>query len=325
MTDHPTSLYTAWFGLLPQMFRTMMPPPDAGAAGEDGAAPAKPAPASLPFPADQIAVALQGLDTVLTQLYHAYLPLLAQGPLAVGPIRALADGAAGTFSRLLQGFGGAGIAQAAAPAWTGLAQAVEPWASLARGLLPPEQRGADGDALRAGVERAFGGLGDAFGLGPVRELEQAWRDALHAGVERQRAQADYLGLVAEAWSEGTRGLLEQLAAMGARGDRVESLLGFVRMWAQAVDGPMHDAMQGERGLAATTQLMRATTRHREQLQRAVALACEALHLPTRADVDEAYREIQQLKRELRRLRKSLPQPARAPARERDETAEEQRA
>ncbi len=309
MTDNPTSLYTAWLGALPQMFRAMMPP--AGAATVPDGAPADaPLPASLPFPVDQIGKAMQGLDAVLTQLYHAYLPLLAQGTLGAAPIKALADTGTQMFARLLQGFGGAGAGSGAPPAWTGLAQAVEPWSSLMRGLLPADQRGAaDADALKTGIERAFGGLGDAFGLGPVRELEQAWRDALHAGIERQRAQAEYLGLVVEAWSEGTRHLMEQLGAMGGRGERVESLLGFIRLWAKAVDGPLHDAMQGRRGLELTARLMRASTRHREQMQKAVELASEALHMPTRADVDEAYREIQQLKREVRRLRKSLPQPA----------------
>ena len=42
-----------------------------------------------------------------------------------------------------------------------------------------------------------------------------------------------------------------------------------------------------------------------QQQRVVAIASEALNVPTRAEVDDAYREIQELKREMRRLRKSI--------------------
>ena len=94
--------------------------------------------------------------------------------------------------------------------------------------------------------------------------------------------------------------------MGARGEPVESLLVLIRLWANAVDAPMHATMQSERGLAVTAKAVRAATEHRQRLQKAVALASEALHVPTRADVDEAYREIQELKRELRRLKKALP-------------------
>ena len=100
----------------------------------------------------------------------------------------------------------------------------------------------------------------------------------------------------------------------ARGERVESLLELVRHWAKAIDRAMHEAMQSERGLQATARVVRAATEHRQQLQTAVGLVSEALHIPTRAELDEAYREIQELKRELRRLKKSArgaTQPRRA--------------
>ena len=98
--------------------------------------------------------------------------------------------------------------------------------------------------------------------------------------------------------------------MAARGERVESLLAFIRLWAKAIDAPLHEAMQGERGLEVTAKVIRASTQHRQQLQRAIGLASEALYVPTRADLDQAFREIQELKRELRRLKRALPPAAR---------------
>jgi hypothetical protein len=109
---------------------------------------------------------------------------------------------------------------------------------------------------------------------------------------------------------GTEDLLKELQAKGARGERVESLLAFIRLWVKSIDGPMHDAMQGERGLEATAKVLRASTQHRLQLQKAVGIASEALNVPSRAEVDEAFREIQELKRELRRLKRGAPVPGR---------------
>ena len=156
-------------------------------------------------------------------------------------------------------------------------------------------------------ERVFGGLLDAFGLRPTRELEQALREMLLAGGDQQRAQAEYLGLVGQACATGTKAFVRELQAMGARGERIESLIAFIRAWTRAIDGPLHEAMQSERGLQATAKVVRAATAYRSRLQKAVALACDALNLPTRAELDDAYREIQELKRELRRLRKALPE------------------
>ena len=163
--------------------------------------------------------------------------------------------------------------------------------------------------LQHGIERTFGGLGDAFGLGPLRELEQAWREMLIASAAKQRAQVEYLALVAQAWNKGTLGLLQELQAMGARGERVESLLAFIRLWAKSVDAPLHETMQEARGLEVTAKVIRAASQHREQLQKTIGLASEALHVPTRKDMDDAFREIQELKRELRRLKKALPATA----------------
>ena len=68
-------------------------------------------------------------------------------------------------------------------------------------------------------------------------------------------------------------------------------------------------MQDGPGLAATAKVFRASTLHRQHLQKAIGLASEALHVPTRTDMDEAFREIQELKRELRRLKRALPPAA----------------
>ena len=244
--------------------------PAPGAAAP-AAAPASSNGASMPFPADQIAQAFSMLDGVLRQTYQSYLPLLAKGPLTTEPLMAMAQAAT-------QAMGGA----------------LKPGASQ----------------LQLGLERTFGGLGDAFGLRPTRNLEEAWRDMLTASAAKQRAQAEYLAIVAEAFNQGTQGLVQELQAMGGRGERVESLLAFIRLWAKAIDAPLHEAMQGARGLEVTAKVIRASTQHRQQLQRAIGLASEALYVPTRADLDQAFREIQELKRELRRLRRALPPAAR---------------
>ena len=77
----------------------------------------------------------------------------------------------------------------------------------------------------------------------------------------------------------------------------------MRLWARAADEAMHTAMRSPDALEASARLVRTATRSRGQQQRVVAIASQALNIPTRAEVDEAYREIQELKRELRRLRK----------------------
>lgn len=305
MTDSPTSLYTAWLDVLPPAFRAMVPatgiataPPPAGGPSEGHA---------IPFPVDQIGAALKALEGTLTQIYQGYLPMLANGGVTDEPFKALASAATEAFDRLLSSAAAPGGAPPAPPGWAEVAQSMQPWAALLQGVVPGAPGVGPGSGqLQLGIERTFGGLAEAFGLGPMRELEQAWREMLVASAAKQRAQIEYLALVVEAWNQGTRGLLQELQAMGARGERIESLLAFVRLWARAVDAPLHETMQGSRGLEVTAKVIRAASQHRERLQKTIGLASEALHVPTRKDMDEAFREIQELKRELRRVKRVLP-------------------
>jgi Poly(R)-hydroxyalkanoic acid synthase subunit (PHA_synth_III_E) len=252
------------------------------------------------------------MNGALTQLYQSYLPLLAQGGLNAEHLQSLVHMATENFNKLRDSLSVSGFAWPDLKQWGGMTHLARPWDLWTGALLAGEH----GDAntlhpLRIGMERTFGALADAFGLDPMRKLDDAWREVLSAGLTKQRAQIEYLSVVGEAWAKGTQRLLHELNELGKRGESVDSLLSFIRLWAKTVDAAMHEALQSERGLAATAKLIRVVTSYREQLQRAVTLASEALQVPTRADLDEAYREIQELKREVGRLKKAM-RPA-APA------------
>jgi hypothetical protein len=305
MTDSTTSLYTAWLDVLPQAFGAMVPATGIAAAPSPAGGPSDGH--AFPFPVDQISAATKALDGILTQIYQGYLPLLAKGGVTGEPFKALASTANEAFNRLLASASTAAGAMPALAGWAEVTQSMQPWTASLPGLVPGAPGTGPGSGqLQLGIERTFGGLAEAFGLGPMRELAQAWREMLVAGAAKQRAQIEYLALVVEAWNQGTQGLLQELQAMGARGERVESLLAFIRLWARAVDAPLHETMQGSRGLEVTAKVIRAASQHRERLQKTIGLASEALHVPTRKDMDEAFREIQELKRELRRIKKVLP-------------------
>jgi class III poly(R)-hydroxyalkanoic acid synthase PhaE subunit len=167
--------------------------------------------------------------------------------------------------------------------------------------------------VSANLERAYGGLADAFGLAPARELREAAGAMATASLARRQAQAEYLALVGGALAAGAERLTERLGEMAQRGESVDSLLGLLRLWARATDEAMHQAMQDPKALEASAKLVRATTNARQQQQRVVAIVSHAINVPTRSEVDDAYREIQELKRELRRLRKRVAPTLAEPA------------
>jgi class III poly(R)-hydroxyalkanoic acid synthase PhaE subunit len=279
-------LYGWWLNLIPTLFGAGSPKP-APSADDRGL---------LPFPLPQVSQALTMMQQLMGPMYQGYFQSLVAHPkpeeafiafqeLIQGQLQKLAEGLSGTSQALSSG-------GTSAAGWNLMGQ---PMAMFGQALQP----------LSLNLERAYGGLADAFGLASSRELQAAGRAMATAALAKKQAQSEYLSLIVAALAKGSDGLMARLADMGQKGETVDSLLGLVRVWSRAADEAMHAAMQSPKALEAAAKLVRASTQSRRQQQRIVAIASEALNVPTRAEIDDAYREIQELKREMRRLRKSI--------------------
>jgi outer membrane murein-binding lipoprotein Lpp len=104
--------------------------------------------------------------------------------------------------------------------------------------------------------------------------------------------------------------------MGARGERVDSLMALVRLWAGVAEKTLHEALQSKPGLDATAAYVRAALRYRQQQNRVVETLSGLAGVPTRTEVDDAAFEIQTLKRQVRELQREVRRlsGAAAPAR-----------
>lgn len=264
-------LYGRWFDAIPTLLAGLAAPPPPPTC----AAAADSGDIAPPSPIGEMALALDLAQRLMKSLHEALLQALA-----VEPSGRSFDG----LGQLLQRAG-----------WPGA-----PSAGMAEAMTP----------LPMNLERLFGGLADAFGLANTRELQQALRDITAASASHRQAQAAYLALAAGALAKSNVTLMTQLAGMAQRGETVDSVKNLVRLWARTADEALHTAMRSPSALDASARLVRSATRSRAQQQRMVAIASQALNVPTREEVDEAYREIQVLKRELRQLRKpQAPLPA----------------
>lgn len=292
--------YDFWLGLIPQFlgqFGGFAPTGGAGAAIPEG----------LPFPVDQIAKAaamtqqsLEGLAQMLAPALKAGVPdLLAQWAKA-SPAFAFAksgDTDAATpqamlapWLALMSNTAGMGNAVPQAPLQA-MSQAWVDMASRATGTSPAQ--------VDTAFDRTFGALSDGVGLGPARKLQAAWRDVTKATIAQQDARTQYAVLVQGAFAQGFQRLITALAAKADAGERIDSVLALIRMWAASSEHAVHEALQSERGLAATAALIRADLAYRKTIQQAAAVLADQFDMASRRELDEAFREIQMLKRELR--------------------------
>ena len=172
--------------------------------------------------------------------------------------------------------------------------------------------GATPAQLATAFDRTYGALSDALGLGPARQLQAAWQEAIAASIAQQEARTNYALLVQSAFASGLQRLMTRLAAKADSGERIDSMLALLRLWAISTEEAVHETLQSERGLGATAALTRSALAYRNKMQHVAAILADLLDMATRRDVDEAYREIQQLKRELRALRPGRVSDASAP-------------
>jgi hypothetical protein len=101
--------------------------------------------------------------------------------------------------------------------------------------------------------------------------------------------------------QGLGELAQVLAQRERKGEVVSSPLALLRLWLRSLDAATQEALLSDLGLAATSAVVRTGAQRRLAEQRLVSLGARAIGLPTRGEQDEAFHEIQGLKRRLRRL------------------------
>ena len=269
------SVYSFWLGLVPQFINQL----------------AKPASATQQ--------SLQTMANALTAGSPAGVPnLFAPWGFLLNPFAAGAGGAAGVAhaaTATANAFKSASSVSSVLP----LQQMSQAWIDIASQFV-----GATPAQLASAFERTYGALSDALGLGPARKLQAAWQDLIAAGMSQQEARANYGMLMQRAFADGVQRLTVRLAEKADAGERVDTVLAFIRLWAFCAEEVVHETLQSEAGLAATAALARSALTYRKNVRHVAAIVADLLDIATRQELDEAFREIQELKRELRRLRRS---------------------
>jgi len=328
--------YNFWLGLIPQFlgqFGGAVPGVSSGAVAGKDAAPGTgstaPPSAAFMFPADQIAKAAALTQESLLAMARSIAPLIqasgapgllghwaaAMPALAFGkPDEAAANLPASTMQAwmapwnalMANAVAASSIAtpQGSAPSPSSGAPSMFPWDAMSQPWvnMASQTTGATPAQLSAVFDRTYGALSDALGLSPVRKLQAAWQDLIAAALAQQEARTSYALLVQSAFAQGLQRLMGDLANKASSGERIDSVLALLRLWAMKTEEVVHETLQSETGLAATTALTRSSLAYRRKMQQVASIVGEALDMATRRELDEAYREIQALKREVRASR-----------------------
>ena len=157
--------------------------------------------------------------------------------------------------------------------------------------------------LLAGLRHVYAGAADAVGWGLYSKLGEALAEVSRAQGAASESQAKVWQAIGEIWTNAQARFGETLRGMVERKESFADVQAFLRGWTAALDEAAHQAMQAEAGLALTAEVNRAATSLRLAQNRAVDVFSELYNIPTRAELDEAYRLIHELRKEVRALKK----------------------
>ncbi len=163
-----------------------------------------------------------------------------------------------------------------------------------------------------GLMPIMGGLGEMPRGTVVREKMGKILKAADALTDLRKAQATYHKKMGEALALAVERTIDHLAKLAEKGDEAEkihSLRDLMRTFYTIADKTLNEVFIGEEFLKVqedmTSALMTFKVRQREALE----IIYQAMDLPTRSEVDEAYKDMHDLKREVRMLKRQLKELA----------------
>ena len=180
-----------------------------------------------------------------------------------------------------------------------------PWhfgqASTGDGSALIELMNLYGDAY----ERTFGRLLESPSLGHTRELNQELLKGFDAWLDYRRASFEYQVELAGTWTHAFEEFMRKLVSQVEKGEPVQSVRQLLFLWIDVVDQVFAEVFRSDEYIRMQGHLLNATMTYRLREREIVEAFLKTSHVPSRSELDEAYRRIYHLRKDVKELKKAL--------------------
>lgn len=157
----------------------------------------------------------------------------------------------------------------------------------------------------AAFEETFGSLVNTPGFGITREIQQKMLQGFGSWTEYRRATNEYQLVLSRTWEHIYQQVLEEMMKRAEAGKPIESLSDMMRLWTTAADAGLEEIFRSPEYLEAQNNMVNSAMRYRIDEQEIAELFMQSTYVPTRSEVDEAHRNIYELRKEVKALRKQV--------------------
>jgi polyhydroxyalkanoate synthase subunit PhaE len=154
-------------------------------------------------------------------------------------------------------------------------------------------------------ERTFGRLLESPSLGYSRELNEKLLRGFDAWLDFRRASAEYQVLLADGWARAFERLMHELAARAEEGETSQSLKQLLTRWGNVTDKVFEEVFRSDTYMRAQGRLVNTAMAYRIREQECADALLKSSHLPSRRELDEAYRTVYDLRKEMKALRRTV--------------------
>lgn len=142
-------------------------------------------------------------------------------------------------------------------------------------------------------------------IGLTRDFNEKVTKAFDLWLANQQAQTTYQLLVGEAWVDAFQAMMKKLVAMAQKGETISDARHLLRIWVDVADEVFIELFHSEAYAAAQSTYVNSNMTLRRQQRELLEVWLRTNDMPTRTDVDEAHRQIYELRKEVRALKKSM--------------------
>lgn len=206
--------------------------------------------------------------------------------------------------------------------------AMGPWLSF---LMQAASAGRLGESMlggTAGLSRllamegdasAFAGVGEIPHFGVSREKNAKIMRLVDAVVDLRKHSLTFHSAFAQALARAVEATVEQLGKVAAKGEKITSVRDLMRLWYRTADASLLVTFNSQEFLDIQNQFSKAQQDYKLTQRSVVEDILRNFDIPTRSEVDEAYKVIHDLKKEVRALKKEIlsgghEAPVKAPVR-----------
>ncbi len=165
------------------------------------------------------------------------------------------------------------------------------------------------------LEPAFEGFSDIPSIGSSREQNAKIMRAFDAWVDFRKVNVKYQAKMAKIMGQAMERMMAQLAEFSKEGKEIKSVRELMKIWVRTADQTFTDVYTTEDYHALQHELSSAGMTYKIRQQEVLDMIMKMLNMPSRAELDDAYLTLHNLKKEVRSLKKELKavQQSSAPA------------